>query len=457
VRIGHAIKGMVLAVVSVLTLAAPATASGWMQPELQGLVREAMEHNRDLAAQRELAESLAAKVSFAGSLDDPRLGISLLNVPVDSFEFDQEAMTQKQLSLAQRIPWAGTLSLKERGAALDALKQEGMVAAREWALAKDVARAWYDLGFVGQSLEVNTRLSGLVTRMLQVAESRYATGAGLQQDILLAQVELTRLLDEKLTLERKRRTLADRLNELLSRDRFLDVPFSNEPSLPELVLDVAALREQALKDNPLLGVRKTEAERAGVAEELARKAYYPGMDFKVAYGQREDDPRTGRDRADFASAGVTFSIPLWASRRQDSQLEAAQKALAAARKTVAGLETALPHQVDALVAEIKQLRESYSLVRDALLVQAGQWSASSLAAYETGKIEFGPMIGAQMRVLRYELQASRYLYDVHAKLAALEELVGSPLEDAPLAGAPSFESEKHGEEIAHAESAGDHR
>ncbi len=455
-RMRHAIKAAVaaaaLAVASVLALAAPATASGWMQPELRELVQEALERNRDLAAQRELAESLAAKVSFAGSLDDPRLGVSLLNVPVDSFAMDQEAMTQKQLSLAQRIPWAGTLSLKARAAALDALKQERMVAVREAALAKDVARVWFDLGFVGQSLEVNARLFGLVTRMLQVAESRYATGAGLQQDILLAQVESTRLLDEKLTLERKRRTFADRLNELLSRERFLDVPLFDEPSLPGLRLDTQALQEQALKGNPLLSVRRVEVERVGVAEDLARKAYYPGMDFKVAYGQREDDPKTGRDRADFASVGVTFSIPLWANSRQDSQLEAAQKALAAARKTVAGLETALPHQVDALVAEIEQLRKSYSLVINALLVQAGQWSASSLVGYETGKVEFGSMIGAQMRLLRYELQASRYLYDVHANLAALDELVGGALENVS-----SQESKNHGKEIAQVESTGDHR
>ena len=37
------------------------------------------------------------------------------------------------------------------------------------------------------------------------------------------------------------------------------------------------------------------------------------------------------------------------------------------------------------------------------------------------------MISAQIRLLRFELQADKYLYDVYEKRAELEELVGGPV------------------------------
>ena len=57
---------------------------------------------------------------------------------------------------------------------------------------------YYELGFVYKSLEINRRLSEIVNQLLRVAETRYATGHGLQQDVLQAQVEFSKLIDEKI-------------------------------------------------------------------------------------------------------------------------------------------------------------------------------------------------------------------------------------------------------------------
>ena len=90
------------------------------------------------------------------------------------------------------------------------------------------------------------------------------------------------------------------------------------------------------------------------------------------------------------------------------------------------LET-LPHRVHALATEIRDTQKNYSLYTDALLVQSEQWARSSLAAYEVGKVEFNTMINAQIRMLRVELQAKRYLYNIYQKRAELEETLGGPL------------------------------
>ncbi len=239
-------------------------------------------------------------------------------------------MTQKQIFVAQKLPWFGKLSLRSQKQATIANRQYWVLQARRFELARQIAVAYYELGYVGRGLEINERMTELVEQLRKVAESRYATGKGLQQDVLEAHVELTKLLDEKVSLERESRNLEDRINALLNRDRFNSVTPPGRLSYPALKLDVGALQDQSLKQNPQLAVRQAEIDQAGVEIQLAHKDYYPDMDFMVAYGQRGED-MTGRDLPDFVSGSVVVNVPLWYKTRQDKQLAATLKRLAAVK------------------------------------------------------------------------------------------------------------------------------
>jgi outer membrane protein TolC len=189
---------------------------------------------------------------------------------------------------------------------------------------------------------------------------------------------------------------------------------------------VDRLQQQVLKGNPWLKARLAEIDQATVDVELAGKDYWPDMDFILAYGQREDS-ETGQDRADFVSGSVVFKIPLWQKSRQDKKFTASKKKHEAALKTYRNLAETLPHRVDAIASEIANIQKNYRLYADALMVQAKQWANSALIAYEVGKVEFNTMINAQIRLLRLELQAASYLFQVYQKRAELEEVLGGAL------------------------------
>ena len=87
----------------------------------------------------------------------------------------------------------------------------------------------------------------------------------------------------------------------------------------------------------------------------------------------------------------------------------------------------LPHKIDALVTNIRNLQKNYKLITEALIVQAEQWARSSLIAYEVGKVNFNTTINAQIRLLRFELQSKNYLFSLYKKRAELEEVLGAPL------------------------------
>jgi outer membrane protein TolC len=160
------------------------------QPTLDQLIEEGMAHNQEIESLENRVESLKEKIPLAGSLDDPRLGFAILNLPTDTFSFEQEAMTQKQIFIAQKIPWFGKLSLRSQRTALKAMRQQAILEAKRLELTREIATAYYQLGFVAESLEINERLTNIIDQLIAVAETRYATGRGLQQDVLQAQVEL---------------------------------------------------------------------------------------------------------------------------------------------------------------------------------------------------------------------------------------------------------------------------
>jgi len=399
----------------------------WAPQALSPLIEEALAENKELQSLEAKVESLKEEISFAGSLDDPRLGIGVINLPTDTFSFDKEAMTQKKIFIAQKVPWFGKLSLREQRQALMASRQQAILEAKRLELARKIATTYYELGFIASSLEINGRLTEMVSQIIKVAETRYATGKGLQQDVLQAQVELSKLLDEKITLKKKRRTLEDRINELLNRESFIQVAPPKNLSEPKLRLDVEALKARGLRKNPWLRVRQFEVDRAAVDIDLARKDYWPDMDFIVAYGQRDED-FTGRDLPDLFSASVVVNIPLWQKNRQDKNLGAKQKNYEAVTMSYENLTKSLPYRIDALATDIRDTQENYRLFSDALLLQAEQWARSSLSAYVVDKVEFNTMINAHIRLLRFELKAKQYLFNIYQKRAELEEIVGGPLE-----------------------------
>lgn len=391
------------------------------------LIAEAMANNQDIAALEAAAIALQAQAPFAGSLQDPVAGIGLLNVPVDSFELDQEAMTQKQLFIAQKFPWLGTLDLRQQEAELKALEAGAALRGKKLAVARDLVVRWYDLGFIDKSLEVNAKLEGLITQVLRVAESRYATGKGVQQEILFGQVQLSELLDEAVSLQTRERMQRAMIGSLLNRESSYSergpLQLADGSALPPRSLLLKAM----LQHNPQLEEKKIAIDRARVAVNLAELDYMPDFDVRLSYGQREDNPANGTDRADFLSATLAMSVPLYQSSRQDSQLAAARKRLLGAEKSAKGLRNSLLHRLDALLAEIDGAEKNYLLYREGIAVQAVHLADAALAAYAVSKVSFETMLAARVKLLRIELKKEQYLYVRYKKLAELEELVGTSL------------------------------
>lgn len=412
---------------------AAAWTSVWSPRPLADLIEEGISNNLDLKSRAARVESLKHEAVAAGAPDDPMIGFGLLNLPVDTFSFKQEPMTQKQIFIRQKIPWPGKLSLRSRKVLFSALKEEAGLNAQRLRLSKKIAETYYDWAFTNRNLEINRQMAELVRRLLDVSETRYAVGKGLQQDVLQAQVELSQLLDENIMLQQKRTTLENDLHRLLNRENFSQIPMMERNIMPDPILDSDRLTSMALENNPTLLVLDAGIRMAETEVELARRNFYPDFDVRLAYGQRDED-RMGNDLTDFASATVAMNIPIWKHKKQDSKLAAARKRLESAVSSYNALAKRLPFEIDSQAKQIESTKENYRLFRGGLLVQARQWAQSAQSAYSVNKIEFNTMISTHIRLLRFQLRQETYLFNLYKQIALLEETVGVPIMKEPAYG-----------------------
>jgi cobalt-zinc-cadmium efflux system outer membrane protein len=81
----------------------------------------ALKDNPGLASMQFRYEALLEVPSQVGTLPDPIVNVNAMNFPTDSFDRDQEAMTQLQVGFSQVFPFPGKLGLTEEAASFDAM------------------------------------------------------------------------------------------------------------------------------------------------------------------------------------------------------------------------------------------------------------------------------------------------------------------------------------------------
>lgn len=361
-------------------------------------------------------QALAADKTAAGSLPDPVVSLGAANLPVDTFDLGQEPMTQLQVGIAQEIPRGDTLDLsRARLAALEA-EQPWQRAERRAQVARQVAGLWLQ-AYVARESSVLVAETGEWFRYLSsVVNSRYASALGNtgQQDIIRAELELSRLMDRQAVLSGQERAARARLAEWLPA-----APGSAPPvvaqALPDLALPEALPEDPArwwdpqgmgevLRQHPAVRALDQQVAAADVGEALAREAYQPQWGLRASYGYREDDP-VGRERADFFSLGVTFDLPLFTGNRQDPQLQSAQARTEAMRTDRSLLLRRLRGDLEARLAQLEQLQAREKLYRERLLPQADDQSAALLNAYTSDVGDFTEVVRARITALDLELEA----------------------------------------------------
>lgn len=392
---------------------------------LETLIDEALKNNPELKAFEEKINVFKERPLQAGSLDDPRIKLSLLSVPTDSFSFAQESMTQKQLAVMQKFPYPGKLKLRSSIASqeLEAVKEEFLDQKNK--IIMQVKTAYNDILFIDKSIEITTDNRDLLKEFVKIAETKYAVGTGIQQDVLKAQVELSIMIDRLIILDQKRKTVEARLNTLLNRPT--QMPFLHTEKIKKrgFKLSFEGLQKVAEKNHPMLLGLKYMIKRYRLSYDLAERDYYPDPDVGISYGQRDDGPQG--ERAELISAFVTLNLPLW-YRTKESRKVAEEKAnIRRVEEQYNSMRNNVFFNIKNLMAKIEKYDREIDLFKTGLIPQSRSSLESAISGYTVNKVDFLTLVDNQITLFNYEIDYYGAITNYENKLAELEAAVGKRL------------------------------
>ena len=387
----------------------------------------ALEDNPGLAAMQNRYEALQELPSQVGSLPDPMININAMNFPTDSFDRDQEGMTQLQFGFSQEFPFPGKLDLKEQAATFDAIAAGYSVDEMRVRLANSVKTTWWQIHYLDRALETLEKNKELLRQFIAVAETKYETGRGLQQDILLAQLELSKLIDQGISLVALRKHQSIQLNTLMDRPASTRVALADvDPSSMPGILSETELFAIADESRPTLKEKETQVEAALTRLELAKKDRYPDFKLGVMYGERAGDnpPFMGGSRADLFSVMLGVKIPLYAGRKQSRAISQQTAEVAKNRYALIDEKSAVRSAIATAITDYQKSREQNELFSTGIIPQAEQTVQSMLAAYQVSEVDFLNLVRSQMTLFNYELLYWKSFSEANQALSRLEAAVG---------------------------------
>jgi outer membrane protein TolC len=395
--------------VSASTVAQPSTNT----LTLDKAVAIAVESDPWLTGSRYTQKALNDEATAAATLPDPRMSLMAGNFPTDSFDINQEGMTQMSVGITQMFPRGDTLTLAKQQKQQLAKQHPSLRQDRRAKVTSTVTQLWLEAFKAQESIRLIESDRMLFEQLVDSAESRYSRALeGMrQQDVIRAQLELTRLSDRLTVLRQQQESAQRRLSEWVGKhataplaSRLPTASLSRSASIYAFQRSNKQTQYQWVRNHPALKALEQRINATQTGVDLAEQKYKPEWGLTAKYGHREEN-LMGRDRADLFSIGVTFDLPLFTGNRQDREVSAAVNRAAAIKTERHLLRRQLMAKLKTASVQLTRLEERQALYTDELLPQIADQAEASLLAYQNDNGDFAEAVRARVDELNVKVEA----------------------------------------------------
>ena len=374
-------------------------------------------------ALRARAAALEEQAVVAGALPDPMLRLGLNNYPIESGGFTTEGMTNAGAVYRQAFPRGDTRSLGNLKFTRLAEAQTLEADARGDDVLAATRIAWLDLYYWSSARDLVRESRPFFEDLATITRSLYAVGRRNQQDVLRAELELSRLDDRLIDIERQQLRARAQLSQWIGNDaerRVADkLPqWDDAPPLEDLLASLQA--------HPSLQAADARVAAQDTSVELAEQRNKPGWALDVGYSHRNGSLPNGDPRSDFITVGVTVDLPFFSSKSVDSTLSAALQDRSAALADRERLLRSLESRLAAEYARWQELSRRLTLYEDRILLQARDHAQASLLAYQNDRGNFADVMRGYIDDLNTRIDYVRLNVEREQAYAVLANLGGIP-------------------------------
>jgi outer membrane protein TolC len=390
---------------------------------LNSLVAEALEQNPEIKAMQRSYDVMRARVPQAKALPEPMLSYGYVGnaTPIPPFDIQKgDPSSGRIVSLSQEVPFPGKLALKGRMAGVEAEAEWWTYEQTRLNIIAEVKDAYYDFYYANKAIETITKNQELLGKFAKIAEAGYAVGKGIQQDVLKAQVEISKLTEQLAVLEQRGQIAEARLNSLLFREPETPMGKPQEIRPRDFSFSIAELNEAALANYPSLKAQRRKIDREQYKVRLARKDFYPDFSVALTYINRPGMP-------EMYGLNVGVKIPLYFWQKQRPAVFEATSSVSAERERLENITTVLFLKIKDRYLAVTTAQRLVQLYGTTIIPQSTLSLESAMAGYEASRVDFLTLIDNLVTLRNYELSYYEQLSNVEKAIASLEPLVGVTL------------------------------
>ena len=388
---------------------------------LDEIEREAIANNPEIRAAEARVAVVKASTPAAGALDDPMFMYRNWGTPIQKpWDWNQ---AQHMLMYQQTLPGPGKRAARTEVANRQVAESETQIEVVRREIGVRIRKAYFDLLRSTDDHRIHDQQMELSKQALQSATVKYTVGRVPQQDVLKAQIAMTRLADHLVMLDEEEESARAELNTLMGRDPGAQLEVIGQYGTARALPQLEDLERVALESHPELKAIAATGNVADAQLALARKAYTP--DFTVAGGYMLM-PEGSMFRNNYM-AEVTVSLPWLNRRKHDSEIKEAQAAAEVVRSEHNAQVNAAFLEIQQALIRARSAERSLKLYRDTLRPQAEAALKSAAAAYQHDRTDFLNLVDSQNMLLEVESSYFKAAANVDTRIAELERAIGAPL------------------------------
>ena len=154
----------------------------------------------------------------------------------------------------------------------------------------EIKLAYYDYLFVTEATRINEENQKLLQQMIAIAQTKFRVGQGKYSNVIMAQVELSKLANVIITLEQRQETIIARINTLLNSSA--DLPLGDPVPIEEkrVAPTLAELYELAVENRQEIQKQKLAISKMALVVEMAKQMTYPDPTLGASYFENRSMP-----------------------------------------------------------------------------------------------------------------------------------------------------------------------
>jgi outer membrane protein TolC len=388
---------------------------------LSQLLTEAGANNPQISAADHGARAARQMAPQVTTLPDPKFTYQQLSVgsPKPFAGYTNSDFAYIGVGASQELPYPGKLRLRGDVAERDADTKQAEIEVTKTSIADEVKADYLELAFLQQTLGILRQNESVLDQLIQDATAHYQVGQGMQQDVLQAQVNRTKIVKEITMHHQLMGQTQAHLKGLLNRDQDSPDVVTEDLIATPLQRTSDELLAMVRQNNPQIQVDASSIRTQDAQLTSAKREGKP--DFEVGYIYQNTD-RKYRDYYMF-----TFDVRIPRKKRVNAEIaEATEKRSESGRTLDAHLQQQLAEVQEGYVkaASDEELLKEY---REGLIPQSDAAYRATLSAYASNRQEFIHVLSYFTDLLSLKLEYAQTLVDHEAALAHLESLTGATL------------------------------